>query len=122
MNNSVVHMCDQRNTKKGLFFEAESDLRDSRFGDKMCHFSTKRVLLDSIEGRLGVIFQTGPNMSSKKACLGANFGENRAKFSFRGVSPGEGKSRLGYVLKTSGYACVQHKYSSGPPGTSKGFI
>ena len=33
-----------------------------------------------------------------------------------GVFRGEGKSRLGYVLKTSGHACVQHLYLSGPPG------
>ena len=30
------------------------------------------------------------------------------------VFPREGKSRLGYVLKTSGL-CVQHEYSSVPP-------
>ena len=33
-----------------------------------------------------------------------------------GIFPGERKSRLGYVLKTSGHACVQHLYSSAPPG------
>ena len=35
---------------------------------------------------------------------------------FVSVFPGEGKSRSGYVLETSGYACVQHNYSSGPWG------
>ena len=45
--------------------------------------------LDSIKEHLGVIFQTPPKMSSQNSCLG-------------GVFPGEGKSRLGYVLKISG--------------------
>ena len=91
--------------KKGYFFEAEQDSRESQLGVKMCLFLRKKVPLDSIKGRLGVIFQ---NMSSNEACLGGKFAENCAKFSFRGVFPGEGKSRLGYVLKTSGQACVQH--------------
>ena len=43
----------------------------------MCLFLRKRVLLDSIKGHLGGIFQTPPKMTSKKACLGVNFG---AKF------------------------------------------
>ena len=70
----------------------------------MCRFLRKRVLLDSIKGCLGVIFQTPPNMFSEKACLGVNFGGK----SIRGCFPEEGKSGLGYVLKTSGHACVQH--------------
>ena len=37
-----------------------------------------------------------------------------------GVFPGEGKLCLGYVLKTSGHACVQHWYLSGPP--PRGFV
>ena len=48
-NNSVVHMHDQRNVKKGLFFEAKRDSRESRLGVKMCLFLRKRVLLDSIK-------------------------------------------------------------------------
>ena len=43
-NNSVVHMHDQKNMKKGLFFEAE---RESHLGVKLCLFLRKRVLLDS---------------------------------------------------------------------------
>ena len=69
-NNSVVHMHDQRNRKKGLFFEARRDSHESRLGVKMYLFSRKRVLMDSMKRCLGVIFQTPPNMSSKKACLG----------------------------------------------------
>ena len=72
-NNSVVHMRDQRKAKKGLFFEAGRDSRESRLGVKMCLFR-KRALLDSSKGPLGVIFQTRLNMSSKKACLGVNLG------------------------------------------------
>ena len=37
-----------------------------------------------------------------------------------GVFLGEGKLRLGYVLKASGHACVQHVYSSGPPPPGPG--
>ena len=104
-NNSVVHMLDKRNAKKGLFFEAKRNSRKLRLGIKICLFLRERVLLDSLKGHLGVSFQIPPNMSSEKACLRVNLG---AKFSSTGVLPGEGKSRLGYVLKTSGYACVQH--------------
>ena len=57
LNDSVVHMRNQRNAKKGLFFEAEHDSRESRLGVKMCLFMTKRVLLDSIKGRLWSFFE-----------------------------------------------------------------
>ena len=67
-NNSVVHMHDQRNTKR---IEAKRDSRELRLGDK---------------GEEGV---------AQNSRLG-------------GVFPGEGKSQLGYVLKASGHACVQH--------------
>ena len=50
LNNSVVHMRDQRNAKKGLFVEAEHDLPKSRLGVEMCLFLRKRVLLNSIKG------------------------------------------------------------------------
>ena len=33
----------------------------------------------------------------------------------RDVFPGKGKYELGYVLKPSGHACVQHYYSCAPP-------
>ena len=68
----AVHMHDQRNTKKGLFFEAKRDLHESRLGVKMYLFLRKRVLLDSIKERLGVIFQTVPKMSPQKSLLGLN--------------------------------------------------
>ena len=48
-NYGAVHMHDQRNTKKGLFFEAKCDSHESRLGVKMCLFLRKRVLLDSIK-------------------------------------------------------------------------
>ena len=60
--------------EKGLFFEAERDWHETRLGVKMCQFLKKRVIFDSIKGCLWVIFQTLPKMSSKKACLGVNFG------------------------------------------------
>ena len=40
-NTSIVHMRDQRNVKKGLFFETKRDSRESRLGVKMCLFSRK---------------------------------------------------------------------------------
>ena len=57
-NNSVVHMRDQRNTKKGLYFKTGRDLRESRLVVKVCLFLRKRVHLDYIKVRLGVIFRT----------------------------------------------------------------
>ena len=75
-------MRDQRNSKKGLLFEAKRDLCESRFGSKCAYFLRKRVLLDSIKMHLGVIFQAPPNI--KNACLGVNWGQNCVKFSFRG--------------------------------------
>ena len=79
-NYSAVHMRDQRNAKKGLFFVTKRDSRESRLGVKMCLFLGKRVLLDSIKGRLGVIFQTSP----KEAYLGVNLRAKSREFSFRG--------------------------------------
>ena len=61
---------------------------------QMCLFLRKMVLSGSIQGRLGVIFQTLPNMSSKKAFWGVNLGENHKKFLFRGCFPEEEKSGL----------------------------
>ena len=60
-------------------------------------------------GCLGVIFQSPSNMSSKIACFGVNFlGKIMRNLHLGGVFPSEGKSGLGYVLKTSGHTCVQH--------------
>ena len=70
-NNSVVHMCDQRNMKKGLFFEAG---RDSRLGVKMCLFLRKSVLLDSIKGAFRGHFSNSTEHVLQKACLGVNLG------------------------------------------------
>ena len=88
----VLYTCATRESrKKGLFFEAKRDSRESRLGVKMCLFSTKRVLLDSIKGRLGVIFQIQPNMSSKKSLFGDKFAGK--KLAFRGCFSWRGKSR-----------------------------
>ena len=66
-------MYDQRNVKKGLFFEAKWDSCESRLGIKMRLFLRK----ESFYILLGVIFQTPPNISTKIACLGINLGANR---------------------------------------------
>ena len=66
LNNSVVHLRDQRNMKKGLCFEAELDLRESRLGVEMCVFMRKRVLLDSIKGCLGSFFKLHQTCPQKK--------------------------------------------------------
>ena len=63
-NNSVIHMRDQRNMKKGLFLRLNAIRGNRIYGLKMRPFLRKRVLLDSI----GVIVQNHP----KKACLGVN--------------------------------------------------
>ena len=42
-----VHMCDQENKKKGLFFRNNRDSRESRLGGKKCPFSRKRVVFVS---------------------------------------------------------------------------
>ena len=77
-NNSVVHMRDQRNTKKKGGFETWRANRD-RSGVKMCLFLRKGVLLDSINGRLGVIFWTRLNMSSKRAYFRGIFGGRESR-------------------------------------------
>ena len=56
-NTSVVHMLDQRNMKKGFFFEPEHDLRESRLGSKRACFQEKESFLNSIREHLGVIFK-----------------------------------------------------------------
>ena len=67
----------------------------------------KKGPLDSTKEHLGVIFLTPPNMSSKKTYLGVNLGAKSCEISLGGVFPGEGRSGLGYLLKTSGHACIQ---------------
>ena len=58
-------------------------------------FSRKRVLFEFVPPR--------------KSCLGGKIGcETAQKFLFRGVFPQKVISLSGYVLKTSGHACVQH--------------
>ena len=104
-NKSVVHMLDQRSVKKGLFFEAKLK---QQLGVKMCPFLRKKVLLDSTKECLGVIFQTLPNISSKKSLLGINLGQNRAKFLLSGCFSREEKLRYGYVLKP----LVTHVYNT----------
>ena len=101
-------MHDQRNAKKGLFFKA----KQLRLGGQNVPIFQKKGPFEFYLGLLGVIFQTRSKTSSKKVCLEVKLG---AKFWFRGCFPGEGKSRLGYVLKTSGHACVQHQYSNATP-------
>ena len=76
-SNNVVHMHDQRNTKRGLFFCPKHDLY--KFGVKMCLFLIKRVFLESIKVHLEVIFQTPPNMSSKKSLLRVNLSAKSCK-------------------------------------------
>ena len=66
LNNSVVHMRDQRNAKKGLFFEADRDWRESGLGVKMCLFMRKRILLDSIKGCLGSFLKLHQTCPQKK--------------------------------------------------------
>ena len=85
-NKSVVNMRNQRNGKKGLFFEAKRDLRESRLGVKMCLFLRKRVLLDSTKGSLGVVFQIPANMFPQKRLFrrGKFGGKITRKFSYRG--------------------------------------
>ena len=62
-----------------------------------------------IKGYLEVIFQPNQTCPPKKACFGVNLGAKSRKIRVKEVFfPGEGKSLLGYVLKTSGHACVQH--------------
>ena len=106
-NNSVVHMGHQRNVKKELFFEAKHDTRELRLGVNMCLFLRKRVLLDSIKGRVGVIFQILPNMPSQKSLFRVDLGAKSHKVLDERVFF-LGKSRLRYVFKTSDHACVQH--------------
>ena len=77
-------MGNQRNRKKGLFFEAKHDLHESQLGVKMCLYLRKRVLLDSIKGCLGVVFQSLPKISSKKACLEVNLWAKLLETLFKG--------------------------------------
>ena len=49
------------------------------------------------------------NILPEKSCSEGKLDVKTAhNFCLTGVFPGEGKSRLGYVLKTFGHACVQH--------------
>ena len=68
----VLYTCATRETrKKGCFFEAERDSRESWLGDKMCLFMRKRVILDSIKGCLGSFFKLHQTCPPKK---GVNMG------------------------------------------------
>ena len=70
------------------------------------------------QGLTESLTKTTKNCPPKKACFRGKFESKIARNSRLGsVFLGEGKSHLGYVLKTSGQVCVQHLYSSGPPGS-----
>ena len=63
-------------------------------------FLRKNGPLNSIKRCLEVIFQTPPNMSSKKSLFRGKFGGKIVRNSCLGrVFPGEEKSRYGYILK-----------------------
>ena len=51
----------------------------------MCLFLGKRVFLDSFTGRLGVIFHTPPNISSKKSFFGVNLGAKSCEILIKGA-------------------------------------
>ena len=106
-DNSVVHMRDQSNAEKGLFSEAKHDPCKLRLGVKMGLILRKRVLFDSIKGRLGIIFKLHQICPPKRTFRGKFGGKIMPNSHLGCVFPGEWKSRLGYVLKTSGQACVQ---------------
>ena len=77
-------------------YEAKRDLRESRLGVELCLFlrgnfsnSTKHVIKESLfMGKFG-------GKIARNTCLG-------------GVFPGDRKSHLVYISKTSDHACVQH--------------
>ena len=62
--------------KKGCFFEAERDSRESRLGVKMCLFMRKRVILDSIKGRLGSFFNSTKHVLKKRGKNGDKIARN----------------------------------------------
>ena len=90
MNDSVVHMRDQRNMKKRIVFAI---LVNCEPGVKKCAYFLEKgsFWILYTKGRLRVIFQTPPNMSSKKACLGVNLGAKMQIFRLGGVFPDEVK-------------------------------
>ena len=61
---------------------------ESRLGVKMCLFLRIRILLDFGKGAL--IFQTPPNMSSKKVCCWVNLRQKLCNSCLEGVFPGDG--------------------------------
>ena len=78
----------------------------------MCLFLRKRVLLDSIKVCLGSFFklqQTTHMSFKKKGLFRGKFGGKIAQNSPLGVFSCRGEIVIiGYVLKTSGHAGVQH--------------
>ena len=65
-NDSVAHVHDQRNAKKGCVWGAKRlrDLCELQLGFKMA--ITERVLSNSIKGHLGVIFHSTKHVLQKK--------------------------------------------------------
>ena len=75
----VLYTCTTRKNAKKVGVKAKRDSRKLQLGVNMYLFLRKRVLLDSLKRHLGEIFQTQPNMSAKKACLGVNMGGKSLK-------------------------------------------
>ena len=84
-------------------------------------FSRKEVFLKFYQGVFRGHFSNSsfpPNIFPLQKILfrDLNWVQNCEKFLLRGVFSQKGKSRLGYSLKTSDHACVQHQYLSDPFG------
>ena len=80
VDGQYTHTRPEKRERRVVFF------RLSPLGVKMCLFLRKRIILNSIKGHLGVIFQTPPKCPppKKKACLGVNLRTKSREFSFRG--------------------------------------
>ena len=116
-NTSVVHLLDHRNPKKGLFFETERDSQESWLGVTTYLFSRKSFLFEFYYGVLRGHFSNFsiPQTCSKRNLVRGKIGCKTTQNSCLGVSFLKRTNiLLGYVLKTSGHAYVQHQYFSAP--------
>ena len=112
----VLYTCTTRETwKKGCFLRLNVICVNCDKGSKCAYFSEKGSFWNLVQGVLGSFFKLHQTCPLKTLCRG-KFGCKIIQHSrLGGVYPSEGKSRLGYILKTSGHACVQTLVFKCPP-------
>ena len=98
--------------KRGCFFQTKCDSCESRLKVKMCIFLRKKVFLDSIKGRIGVL--NSIKRVLQRSLIRGNVGAKLCEIFDTGCFSWGGEIRIKVCFRTCGHECVQHQYLSSP--------